>query len=92
MSRGLDVDSKDSEGSTPLMLAAACGMIEAVNYLLDKGADPCIGDQLGRNSLHAASEGGNVAIITKMLSLGLDVNSKDFAGCTPLKIAKTYDI
>ena len=33
---------------------------------------------------------GNVAIITKMLSLGLNVNSKDSAGRTPLKIAKTF--
>ena len=71
------------------MLAAACGKIEAVNYLLDKGADPYIRDLLERNLLHAASTGSNVAIIKKMLSLGLDVNSKDFAGRTPLKIAKT---
>ena len=49
MSRGLDVDSKDSGGSTPLMLAAVCGKIEAVNYLLDKGADPSIRNQLGKN-------------------------------------------
>ena len=72
------------------MLAAASGKIEAVNYLLDKGADPCIRDQEGRNSLHAAAQGDNVAIITKMLSLGLDVNSKDIRGHTPLKIAKTF--
>ena len=50
MSRGLDVDSKDSTGSTPLMLAAACGKIEAVSYILDKGADPSIRDQSGVNS------------------------------------------
>ena len=88
MSRGLEIDIKDNRGATPLKLAAAFGKIEAVNYLLDKGADPCIRDQSGRNSLHAAAHGGNVAIITKMLSLGLDVNSKDIRGHTPYKIAK----
>ena len=72
-----------------MMLAAAYDKIEAVNYLLDKGADPYIRDHSGRNLLHAASTGGNVAIITKMLSLGLDINSKDIRGHTPLKIAKT---
>ena len=91
MSRGLDVDSKlPTNDSTPLMLAAGLGNIEAVNCLLDKGADPFIRDQLGRNLLHAASKGGNVAIITKMLSLGLNVNSKDVMDRTPFNIAEQF--
>ena len=77
ISRGLDVDSKDSIGITPLMWAAACGKIEAVNYLLNKEADPCIGDQVGNNSLHVASQGGNVTIIETLMSRGLHVDSKD---------------
>ena len=72
------------------MFAVASGKIEAVNYLLDKGADPFIRDQLGRNLLHAASNGGNVAIIAKMLSLGLDVSSKDMKSHTPLNFAKQF--
>ncbi|KAL9956873.1 hypothetical protein ACROYT_G038423 [Oculina patagonica] len=87
LARGLDVNSKDSAGDTPLMIAALFGKIEAVNYLLDKGADLSLTAQYGRNSLHAASFGGNVAIIETMLSRGLDVNSKDSDGDTPLMIA-----
>ena len=52
MSRGLDVDSKDSGGRTPLMVAAVCGKIEAVNYLLDKGADPSIRVVISLSSRH----------------------------------------
>ena len=72
------------------MWAAALRKIEAVNYLFDKGADATIRDQLGRSSLHAASKDGNVAIFTKMLSLGLDANSKDMKGRTPLNFAKQF--
>ena len=39
LSRGLDINSKDSDGDTPLMIAAVSGKMEAVNYLLRKGAD-----------------------------------------------------
>ncbi|XP_078346989.1 uncharacterized protein LOC144632255 isoform X8 [Oculina patagonica] len=87
LARGLDVNSKDSNGNTPLMIAAFCGKMEAVNYLLDKGADLSLTGQYGRNSLHFASEGGNVTVIETMLSRGLDVNSKDCYGNTPLMIA-----
>ena len=58
-----------------------------VNYLLDKGADASLKGQYGRNLLHSASEGGNVAIIETMLSRGFDINSKDSNGETPLMIA-----
>ncbi|XP_078347045.1 uncharacterized protein LOC144632297 [Oculina patagonica] len=87
LARGLDVNSKNSDGDTPLMIAALSGKIEAVNYLLDKGADLSLTGEYGRNSLHWASQGGNVAIIETMLSRGLDVNSKNSNGNTPLMIA-----
>ena len=71
----------------PLMIAAFSGKMEAVNYLLDKGADLSLKGQYGRNLLHKASNGGNVAIIETMLSRGLDINSKDSNGHTALMIA-----
>ena len=60
---------------------------EITNYLLDEGADPSLKGQYGRNLLHRASEGGNVAIIETVLSRGFDINSKDNNGFTPLMIA-----
>jgi len=38
LSRGLDINARDSEGNTPLALAVAGGEAEAVEYLLNRGA------------------------------------------------------
>lgn len=70
------------------MLAVVDSKIDAVNYLLDNTADFFLRSQSGENLLHFASYGGNVAVITKMVSLGLDVNSKDLFRRTPLEIAQ----
>ena len=82
LSPGLDVNSKDSDGNTPPLGAALFGKMEAVNYLLDKGADASLKGQYERNLLHKASEGGFAAIIEAALSHGLDINSKDSDGDT----------
>ena len=87
LSHGLDIDSKDGVGNTPVMVAALSGRSEAVHYLLDRGADPFVKGQFEGSLLHAASLGGNVDIIEKLLSLGLDIDSKDSNGNTPIKVA-----
>ena len=89
LSRGLDIDSKDRNDDTPLIIAAVCGKSEAFYHLLNKGADPWVRGNFGRNLLHAASAGGNVAIIKTVFSCYLyeDINSKDGDGNTALIIA-----
>ena len=37
LSRGLDINSKDSNGDTPLTIAVCSGEKEAVEYLLSRG-------------------------------------------------------
>ena len=87
LSRGFDVNSKDSLGRTPLMIAAAKGKKQAVDFLLSKGADPSLKTLTEKKLLHAAVEGGNVAIVETVLSLDIPVNSIDKDGLTPLMIA-----
>ena len=72
------------------MIAALRGKIEAVNYLLEKGADPSLKGKLGSNLLDSTSVCGNVAIIKTMLSRGLDINSRDGDSSTALTIALAY--
>lgn len=45
-------------------------------------------NRFGTSLLHAAAKGGDVEIIKTMLSRGLDANSKDSDGRTPLMIAE----
>ncbi|PFX13327.1 putative ankyrin repeat protein [Stylophora pistillata] len=87
MSDGLNIDSRDGDGNTPLLLAAANGKVEAVNHLLVKKANPFVKGQFGRNSLHFASQGGNVTVIETIMSDGLNIDSRDGDGNTPLLLA-----
>ena len=87
LSLGFDVNSKDSLGTTPLMVAATKGKKQAVDFLLSKGANPSLRTSIGRNLLHAAVEGGDVSIVQTVLLLDIPVNSIDKEGHTPLMIA-----
>ncbi|XP_022778539.1 uncharacterized protein LOC111320115, partial [Stylophora pistillata] len=83
---------RDSEGNTPLAYAAACGQIEAVNCLLEHGADPSLKGQDGWSLLHFAAQSGNVTIIDTMLSKGLNIDSRgETRGLTPLLVSLKND-
>lgn len=58
----VDIDSRDDLGRTALMLATLRGHAQAVDLLLEKGADPNVADNRGVTPLQAAKEGKNAAI------------------------------
>lgn len=82
------IDSVTNQGVTSLMIAAQFGRLQAVKYLLEKGADPCLQDNKGCNALHYASYGGNVPVIEEILSYEVDIESRNKDGETPLEIAQ----
>lgn len=51
------IDAASPNGSTPLMMAAMYGSEEAVQLLLDEGADPNLRNQLGLSALDFAQRG-----------------------------------
>jgi ankyrin repeat protein len=55
---GAEVDSRSSDGRTPLMLAASKGNKEIVNMLLQAGADPSLTDQSGVTAESTAAAKG----------------------------------
>lgn len=81
-SRGL-VDALDSTHATPLIHASAAGDLEAIRYLLAKGATPALKDQSGRTSLHYAAEYGDTAACALMYAPPL-LNNTDNYGMSPL--------
>ena len=71
-----NANTLDGWGATPLLYAASGGQSDAFDYLLEKGADPRIRDELGLTLVHAAAMSGSSRILAKALDLGLEVNAR----------------
>ena len=82
-----NVNSKDSDGSTPLHCAADCGHITIVEHLLNKGADINAIEVHGSTPLHFAAKSGHTNIVEYLLNWGAEVNAKEVHGSTPLHFA-----
>src|SRR5262245_19324630 len=55
---GIPVDTRDDEGRTPLMVAAAFGNLAVAEALLTYGADPLLRDKQGEAAIHFAARTG----------------------------------
>lgn len=55
--------------------------------LIQKGANASLKDNKGSSLLHRAATGGNTSIINKLLSLGLEIDTRSDNGFTPLMAA-----
>jgi ankyrin repeat protein len=96
----------NAESTTPLMAAAGLGTanpleeagteaesLEAVQMLLELGANVNAVDSNGDTAMHGAAYGNFPAIVQLLADRGADINiwkQKDTAGRTPLFIAEGY--
>jgi ankyrin repeat protein len=87
LEKGADVNSRDSNGQTPLSLAAEKGHEAVVALLHKQGADVDSKDKNGQTPLSWATESGHEAAAKRLLEQGAEVNSKDKNGQTPLSWA-----
>jgi hypothetical protein len=77
ISAGADINVKDSEGWSPLMVAALKGHAKVVVLLLSHGAHIEAKNNSGWTALRFASSVGDTEIMTLLIGYGADVNSRD---------------
>ena len=70
------------------MYAAESSKEVAFQMLIQKGANASLKDNKGSSLLHRAATGGNTSIINKLLSLGLEIDTRSNDGFTPLMAAQ----
>jgi ankyrin repeat protein len=61
------LNSQNSKGETPLMIASAENQMEVVNVLLEQDVDLEIKDHEGENALQHAVRNGNVEVVEELL-------------------------
>ena len=88
---GLDVNTRDNLGSTPLNFALEyrSEVIDprVVRLLLDHGADPNVPGWRGITQLHRASQSGRIEITRLLVEYGASVEVRDKEGRTPMDVA-----
>ena len=81
------IDSRDSDGSSPLHCAAWKGQLEVARALLDAGAnieDQNTNEHWGGTPLHAAAHGNQKLIAELLIARGANVNAVSCNGRKPL--------
>lgn len=84
---GMRVDDPDTDGITPLMLAAAKGNSRTVALLLGRGASGSAVTKNGETALMFAAAKGKYDVAQLLLAAGSPVNASNTAGMSALFLA-----
>jgi ankyrin repeat protein len=92
LAAGVDIEQRNEYGWTRLYTSSFIGSEFGVDFLLRKGAksEDCTRDNKGGTPLHAVCWCGGkdrALIIERLLAAGVDINSRDGDGNTPLHTA-----
>lgn len=86
---GANIESRDSEGNTPLFIAVKKGFTDITQLLIENGADINIRTKDNQNALHLAIIQTSTNLMTLLLKNHIDINAKDNKGYPPLYYAIT---
>lgn len=81
---GVDVNTKNAQGISPLLWAVTKNNLSLVKTLLSYGADPNTQDNQGWTPLILASQNNNLSIVKILVSKGANINSVNFEGSNAL--------
>lgn len=81
---GMDIDTPNEQGWTPLMVALFEGREEVALFLIKKGANVNFSDRSGYRPIHWAAFKGYTVVIDEIVARSGDVNAETDYGWTPL--------
>ena len=81
---GMDVNTPNERGWTPLMVALFEGQEEVALFLIKHGADPFFSDTTGYSPIHWAAFHGYVSVIRELAQRRVNLDAKTNFGWTPL--------
>lgn len=87
LKKGIQVDARDLNGRTGLMLAASRGHTPVVEQLLHHHANINLNDEKHNAALHYAAKGNNLYALKLIFNQTKNIESKNKKGETPLMIA-----
>ena len=87
LEKGADPNSRDKDGSTPLIWMASLGLTDSVLALLEKGAYVNAKDRTGWTALMGAARKGHSDTVRALLEKGAYVDAQDNNGWTALMSA-----
>lgn len=86
--KGVDIQTRDSNGDTLLHISSYFGYEPIVKFIIDNGAEINARNQLGETALHkAAAYGRSTKIVVYLLDKGADIEAEDRSGKNPLNVA-----
>jgi ankyrin repeat protein len=89
LNKGADVETKNNDGITPLMVAAFNNQLEIMKLLLERDADVNVMAN-GVSLLMVCSTMGQTPVVKLLLEWEADANAKDSSGVTSL-MAASYE-
>jgi len=85
-----DINVKDSDGQTPLHIAARVDSVEMARLLLANGANVNEEDNYGKTPLFGAARKGSKEMVELLTAKGADINAKNKDGWTPLHLVARF--
>ena len=84
----VDINTKDEEGMTPLLIAVNNDNVAVGEVLLNHGADINAKDSISQwSALHFAANNNNIEMAKMLLNYNADVEAKDAVGMSPFVLA-----